>query len=69
MIPVAISGIRRLWPKDAPYPRPGKVMVRYHPPIDTVAFRPDLSVREREQALTDQIANTIRSMSGTRGYH
>jgi 1-acyl-sn-glycerol-3-phosphate acyltransferase len=61
VIPVAISGIRRLWPKDAAFPKPGKVLVRFHPPIDTVAFRPELSAREREQALTDEVANTIRA--------
>ncbi len=61
VIAVSVAGARRAWPKDRPYPVRGKVRVTYHPPIDSTSFHPQLSMREREKLLTDEVARLIRS--------
>lgn len=59
LVPVTISGARRIWPRDQGLPRPGKVVVRYHPPIDPTTFCPDLHLRERSRLLTEKLGRIV----------
>lgn len=61
VVPVTISGARRLWPRERPLPRQGKVVVRYHPPIDPRAVLPGAPGRAREERLTELVVDAIRS--------
>ncbi len=59
LVPVSVAGGRRCWPRERPWPTPGKIVVRYHPPIDPRRFRPDLPLRARAEALTATLAEVI----------
>ncbi|HBP19705.1 MAG TPA: hypothetical protein DEA08_18180 [Planctomycetes bacterium] len=59
LVPVSISGARRSWPLEQPLPSRGRVVVRYHPPIDPTRFRPDLPHHARGAALTAELARII----------
>lgn len=61
VIPVSISGARRLWPRDRLVPGQGKVVIRYHPPIDPSAVLPGEPGRAREERLTELVCAAIRS--------
>jgi 1-acyl-sn-glycerol-3-phosphate acyltransferase len=61
VIPVTISGARRLWPLERRLPRPGKVRIIYHRPIDPATVLPGATPREREERLTDLVVAAIRS--------
>ena len=59
---VSIKGARRAWPKQRAYPLPGpKIVVTYHPVIETKEFGKELTKREREKALTEKMEATILS--------
>lgn len=60
VVPVSVVGARSLWPRERRLPRPGKVVVRFHPPIDPRATG-GASAREREERLTEAIVAAIRS--------
>lgn len=60
VVPFSIAGKRRAWPRDG-VPRPGKVVVRYHPPLDAARFRPDLPTRRRAELLTEELAARVRA--------
>jgi 1-acyl-sn-glycerol-3-phosphate acyltransferase len=53
IVPVAITGSRGILPKGSWRPRPGRIIVRFGPPIDTSGFtertRDDLMARVRAQ--------------------
>jgi 1-acyl-sn-glycerol-3-phosphate acyltransferase len=68
VIPVSISGARRAWPLDRRLPRPGKVWVRFHPPVDPSALG-GRGVRQREAALNEVIAGIIREALPEDGRH
>lgn len=59
LVPVTVSGGRRCWPRERPLPRPGKIVVQYHPPIDPASFRPGLPRKERAGLLTEELARII----------
>ncbi len=59
IVPVTVSGARRGWPRGQALPRPGKMVIRYHPPIDPTTFRPDLPRKRRGQLLTDELERII----------
>ncbi len=59
LVPVTVSGGRRIWAREWSYPRPGRIVVRYHPPIDAARWRPELPLRARAQLLTDELARVI----------
>lgn len=61
IVPATLSGARRSWPREQRLPKPGKVVVRYHPPIDPSTFRPDLHIRERGRLLTRELERIITS--------
>lgn len=69
VVPFSVAGMRRLWPMGQRLPRPGKVVIRYHPPIDTASFLPDRPTRERSTALTEAIAQAVRSGLPADGRH
>ena len=58
IVPVTIAGLRRLWPLDG-YPKPGKVVVRYHAPLDPARLPADLHHRERAELLSEQLTAQI----------
>src|SRR5713101_5353470 len=39
LVPATIAGAFRAWPRFAALPRPARIRVRYHEPIDPVAYR------------------------------
>lgn len=61
VVPVSISGARRAWPRERPLPGRGKVVVRFHEPIDARAVLPDAPSRAREERLTELVVAAIRS--------
>jgi 1-acyl-sn-glycerol-3-phosphate acyltransferase len=61
VVPVTIAGARRAWPRERPLPRRGKVVVRFHPPIDSRAVLPGAPSRAREERLTELVVEAIRS--------
>lgn len=58
VVPVTISGARKAWPVGG-YPKPRKVVVRYHAPIAPESFDPSLDRRERAKLMTVEIARSI----------
>lgn len=61
VLPVTIRGGHRVWPRGATFPKPGKVEVVYHEPIDTENFLADREDRERAEALTRKLRDVIAS--------
>jgi 1-acyl-sn-glycerol-3-phosphate acyltransferase len=59
IVPATVSGLRRCWPREQSAPRPGKIVVRYHPPIDPTTFRPDLPHKERGRLITEKLGKII----------
>ncbi len=59
IIPCTVSGARKAWPRDDAFPAPGKVVVRYHPPIDPKTVAPHLSRKARGQLITEQLEQVI----------
>lgn len=59
LIPVSVTGARKAWPREQSYPNPGKVVVRYHPPIDPNTVAPDRSRKERGRLITEQLQRVI----------
>ena len=55
IVPVSIKGAGKIWPVGQMLPRPGKLTVTYHPPIDVEriaeeASRPKIKERARQLA-------------------
>ena len=61
VVPITISGARRAWPLERRLPRPGKIVITYHPPIEPEQVSPESSSRERRRELTERVATSIRS--------
>lgn len=59
LVPVTVSGARRCWARQWSWPRPGRIVVRYHPPIDAQRWRPELPLRERARLLTEELGRII----------
>lgn len=59
VVPVTIAGARKAWPMGG-YPKPGKVVVRYHPPLHPDDFDRSLTRRQRADQMTNAIANSIK---------
>lgn len=69
IVPVSVAGARRCWPREQALPRPGRVVVQYHPPIDPTTFRPDLDRRSRAEQLTAELARVIGARLPDDGAH
>lgn len=61
VVPVALSGTERIQPVGAPFPRPGKVIVRFGTPM--IFGRPERQGPGRREA-TDKIMAAIAALSG-----
>ena len=54
IVPVTIEGAGTIWPVGRMFPRPGKLTVTYHPPIDVERLQDDatrLELKERARQL------------------
>lgn len=69
VLPVTISGMRRLWDPKDPFPKPGKVRVTCHPLIDAAEVSRREPREARERVLTEQVAAAIESALPPDGRH
>lgn len=69
IVPVTVAGARRCWPRERPLPRPGRVVVQYHPPIDPATFLPELDRKVRAERLTAELARIIGGRLPPDGAH
>lgn len=69
LVPVTVAGGRRCWPRERPYPLPGKIVVRYHRPIDPTRFHPELPRKQRAALLTQELARIIGGALPPDGRH
>lgn len=60
ILPVTIRGANRAWPANKLFPRPGKVVIIYHP-ILRVEQRPDEEVRSCARRETERLGEIISS--------
>jgi 1-acyl-sn-glycerol-3-phosphate acyltransferase len=60
ILPVTIRGANRVWPADKLFPRPGKVVITYHP-IFNVEQRPGEETRACARRETERLASIIGS--------
>lgn len=61
VVPVSITGLRRIWPRGG-VPRPGRVVIHYHPPIDAGSFYRGEPMAQREEKLNQALAAAIGSV-------
>lgn len=61
VLPVTIRGGNKVWPRGASFPRPRKIEIVYHEPIDTGNFLSGSEDRERAEALTRKLRDVIAS--------
>jgi 1-acyl-sn-glycerol-3-phosphate acyltransferase len=60
ILPVTIKGGNRVWPKGSRFPRPGKVVVTYHP-LYHAAQSPDEETRACARRESERLAAVIAS--------
>jgi 1-acyl-sn-glycerol-3-phosphate acyltransferase len=58
IVPVTIHGAIHVWPRSAKWPRPGKVQLTFHAPLDPRSFPPE-SERAAAQ-ISMQVRNVMR---------
>jgi 1-acyl-sn-glycerol-3-phosphate acyltransferase len=58
LVPATIAGAFRAWPRFAALPRPARIRVRYHEPIDPTAYR-SLSEEEALPALLAELHRRV----------
>jgi 1-acyl-sn-glycerol-3-phosphate acyltransferase len=51
VVPVTIAGAFEAWPAERRLPRPGRITITYHPPLDGSALPPDTDRRARPEIL------------------
>lgn len=64
IVPVSIRGGDEIWPPSRLFPRPGRVTVTYHPPIEVARLDDNASksdVKERARQLARQTNDTVAS--------
>lgn len=62
IVPVTIKGAERVWPVGQILPRPGKVSVTYHPPIEVERLPGDVSrldLKEQARKLARKTQDTV----------
>jgi 1-acyl-sn-glycerol-3-phosphate acyltransferase len=59
VIPVAIVGAFEAWPAGRRLPRPGRVTITYHAPIDGAALPPDADRKARPELLMALVRDRI----------
>lgn len=64
ILPVTINGAYEIWPVGRMFPRAGKLIITYHPPIPVERMAEDLSraeMKERARALAAQAQQRVAS--------
>jgi 1-acyl-sn-glycerol-3-phosphate acyltransferase len=62
VIPVRIFGAHECWPRNARWPRPGRITVVAGPPVDLSSLPPGLTGREAYQACADQVMQALAAI-------
>jgi 1-acyl-sn-glycerol-3-phosphate acyltransferase len=57
IVPVTVAGAHRVWPPQNRFPRPGKIRLTFHPPIDPADF--PLEKESRARQIAQKIRETI----------
>jgi 1-acyl-sn-glycerol-3-phosphate acyltransferase len=65
VLPVTIVGAFEAWPAGRRLPRPGRVTITYHPPIDETALPPDVDRKARPDLLMELVRERIAADLGT----
>jgi 1-acyl-sn-glycerol-3-phosphate acyltransferase len=64
IVPVTIKGASKIWPAGRLFPRPGKLDITYHPPIELDRIAEEASrseMKERARALARTARNVVAS--------
>ena len=61
VVPVTIEGAFEAWPAERRFPRPGRVTVTYHAPLDATALPPDADRKARPELLMDMVRARIEA--------
>jgi 1-acyl-sn-glycerol-3-phosphate acyltransferase len=64
IVPVTIKGGESIWPVGRIFPRPGKLSITYHPPIDVEQVPDDinrLELKERARSLARKTHDVVAS--------
>jgi 1-acyl-sn-glycerol-3-phosphate acyltransferase len=59
VVPVSIVGAFEAWPAGRRFPRPGRVTITYHAPLDATALPPDADRRTRPELLMALVRERI----------
>ena len=61
VLPVTITGAWEAWPPHRRFPRPGRVTVTFHSPIDPKEIAPQQSLKARAQLFADRVHQKVAS--------
>ena len=64
IIPVSIKGAEKIWPVGKIFPRPGKLVITYHPPIEVQRVPEEISrteLKEQARALARKTQSVVTS--------
>ena len=64
IVPVSIKGAGKIWPVGRTFPRPGKLTITYHPPIDVERVEEEATrteVKDRARALAKKTHDIVAS--------
>jgi len=64
IVPVTIKGAETIWPVGQLFPRPGKLTITYHPPLEVQRLPEDvnrLELKEKARALARQTHDVVAS--------
>ncbi|HLC40796.1 MAG TPA: lysophospholipid acyltransferase family protein [Methylomirabilota bacterium] len=62
VLPVTIAGAWKAWPPHQRFPRPGRVTVTFHPPIDPKEIAPAKSLKLRAQLMADRVYRQVATV-------
>lgn len=62
VLPVTIAGAWKAWPPHRRFPRPGRVTVTFHPPMDPKEIAPTESLKLRAQLLADRVYRQVSTV-------
>jgi len=61
VLPVTIAGAWEAWPPHRRFPRPGRVTVTFHSPIDPKEIAPHQRLKARAQLFADRVHQQVAS--------
>ena len=64
VVPVTIVGAFEAWPARRRFPRPGRVIITYHAPLDSSALPPDADRKARPELLMTLVRERIAASLG-----